>query len=69
LRVFGNKVLRIIFGPKREEVSGGWRIMHNEEFRNFRASPIIIGVIKSRKMKWHGHEARTRHDKCLQNFG
>jgi hypothetical protein len=55
LRVFENRVLRRIFGPKREEVAGGWRRPHNEEFHNLYISPNIIRVIKSRRMRWAGH--------------
>jgi hypothetical protein len=50
LRVSENRVLRRIFGPKREEVAGGWRRVHNEELHNLYASPNIIRVIKSRMM-------------------
>jgi hypothetical protein len=50
LRVFENRVLRRIFGPKREEVAGGWRRLHNEELHNLYASLNIIRVIKSRRM-------------------
>jgi hypothetical protein len=50
LRVYENRVLRRICGPKREEVSGGWRIFHNEELHNLYASPNIIKVIKSRRV-------------------
>jgi hypothetical protein len=50
LRTFKNRVLRRIFGPKREEVAGGWRRLHNEELHNLYASPDIIRVIKSRIM-------------------
>jgi hypothetical protein len=46
-----NRVLRRIFGPKREEVVGGWRRLHNEELHNLYASPNIIRVIKSRRMR------------------
>jgi hypothetical protein len=56
LRVFENRVLKRIFGPKREEVVGGWRRLHNE-FHNFYASQIIIWVINSRGMRWVGHVA------------
>jgi hypothetical protein len=52
LRVFENRVLRRIFGPKRDEVTGGWRKKHNEELHN------LIRVIKSRRMRWAGHVAR-----------
>jgi hypothetical protein len=54
LRVFENGVLRRIFGPKRDEVKGGWRILHNEELHNLYSSPSIIRVIKSRRMRWAG---------------
>jgi hypothetical protein len=53
-----NRVLRRIFGPKREEVAGGWRRLQNEEFHNFYASPNFIRVIKSKRMRWEGHVAR-----------
>jgi hypothetical protein len=55
--VFENKVLRRIFGPKKKEVAGGWRELHNEELHNFYASPHIIRVIKSRRTRWVGNEA------------
>jgi hypothetical protein len=58
LRVFENKVLRRIFGPKRDEVTGGWRKLHNEELRDLYSSPSIIRMIKSRRMRWAGHVAR-----------
>jgi hypothetical protein len=56
--VFENRVLRRIFGPKRDEVTGGWRKLHNEELHNFYSSPCIIRMIKSRRMRWKGHVAR-----------
>jgi hypothetical protein len=55
--VFENRVLRRIFGPKREEVTGGWRKLHNEELYNLYASPSIIRIIKSRRMRWAGQVA------------
>jgi hypothetical protein len=58
LRVFENKVLRRIFGPKRDEVMGGWRKLHNEELRDLYSSPNIIRIIKSRRMRWAGHISR-----------
>jgi hypothetical protein len=58
LRVFENKVLRSIFGPKRNEVTGEWRKLHNEELRDFNSSPSIIRIIKSRWIWWAGHVAR-----------
>jgi hypothetical protein len=58
LRLFENKVLRRIFGPKREEVAGRWRRLQNEELRNLFSSPNIIRVINSRSIIWVGHVAR-----------
>jgi len=58
LRVFENKVLRRIFGPKRDEVTGGWRKLHNEELNDLYVTPNIVRVIKSRRMRWAGHVAR-----------
>jgi hypothetical protein len=57
LRVFENRVLRRILRPKRDEVTGGWRKLHNEELHNVYSSPSIIRMIKSRKMCWAGHVA------------
>jgi hypothetical protein len=57
LRVFENRVLRRIFGPKREE-DGSWRKLHNDELHNMYSSPNIVRVIKSRKLRWAGHVAR-----------
>ena len=57
LRVFENRVLRI-FGPRRDEVTGEWRKLHNEELSNLYCSPNIVRVIKSRRMRWAGHVAR-----------
>jgi hypothetical protein len=51
-------MLRRIFGPKRDEVTGGWRKLHNEELRNWYSSPSIIRLIKSRKMRWAEHVGR-----------
>jgi hypothetical protein len=53
--VVGNRVLRRIFGPKRDKVAGGWRRLHNEELHNLYASPNVMRVIKSRRMRWTGH--------------
>jgi hypothetical protein len=58
LRVFENRVLRRIFGPKREEVTGVWRKFHNEELHDLYSSLTIVRVIKSRRMKRAGHVAR-----------
>jgi hypothetical protein len=58
LRVFGNKMLRKIFGSKRDEVIGGWRKLHNEELHDLYSSPDIFRKMKSRRMRWTGHVAR-----------
>jgi hypothetical protein len=58
--VFENRVLRRIFGPKRDEVTGEWRKLHNGELHDLYSSPDIIGQIKSRRMRWAGHVARMR---------
>jgi hypothetical protein len=58
LRAFENRVLRRIFGPKRDEVTGGWRKLHNEELHNLSSSPSINRMIKSRRMRWAGNVAR-----------
>jgi hypothetical protein len=56
--VFENRVLRKIYGPKRDEVTGAWRNMHNEELHGLYSSPSIIRIIKSRRMRCAGHVAR-----------
>jgi hypothetical protein len=56
--VFENRVLRRLFGPKRDEVTGEWRKLHNEELRDLYSSPSIIRITKSRTMRWAGHIAR-----------
>jgi hypothetical protein len=58
LRVFENKALRRIFGPKRNEVTGEWEKLHNEELRDLYSSPNIIRMIKSSRMRWAGHVTR-----------
>jgi hypothetical protein len=58
LRVFENKVLRRIFGPKRNQLMGEWRRLHNKELYALYSSPNIIWVMKSRRLRWAGHVAR-----------
>jgi hypothetical protein len=58
LRVFENKVLRRIFGPKKDELTGGWRKLYNEELHNLYTSQSIIRMITSRRIRWVGHLAR-----------
>ena len=57
LRVFENRMLRRIFGPKRDEVTGEWRKLHNEELNDLNSSPNIVRVIKWRRMRWAGYVA------------
>jgi hypothetical protein len=55
--MFEDMVLRRMYGPKRDGVTGGWRKLHNEELRNLYSSPSIIRIIESRRMRWAGHVA------------
>jgi hypothetical protein len=55
--VFENRVLRGIFGPRRDEVTGGWRELHNEELRDLYHSPSIITIMRLRRMRWVGYVA------------
>jgi len=57
LRVFENRVLRRVFGPKRDEVTGQWRRLHNENLYDLYSSPHIFRVMKSRRLRWTGHVA------------
>ena len=63
LRVFENMVLRRIFRPRRDEVTGEWRRLHNEELNDLYSSPNIVRVIKSRRMRWAGHVARMGEER------
>jgi hypothetical protein len=65
--VFYNRVLRIIFGPKRDEVTGEWRKLHSEELHILYSSPNIIKEIKSRRMRWEGHVVRMGEE-CVQGI-
>jgi hypothetical protein len=67
--LFENRLLRRIFGPKREKGAGDWRKLNKEELHNLYVSPDIIWVIKIRRMRWAGHVAHGRDEKCIQYFG
>ena len=68
-RVFENRVLRRIFGPKRDEVRGEWRRLHNKALYALYSSPNISRVIKSRRLRWAGHVARIGgEERCIQGF-
>jgi hypothetical protein len=62
LRVFENRVLRRVFGPKRDEVTGEWRKLHNEDLNDLYSLPNIVRVVKSRRMRWAGHVVRMGED-------
>jgi hypothetical protein len=68
LSVFENRVLRRVFGAKRDEVTGEWRKLHNEEFNDLHSSPNIVRVVKSR-IRWAGHVARMWDERRIQGFG
>jgi hypothetical protein len=63
MRVFENRVLRRVFGPKRDEVTGESRKLHNEELNDMYSSPNIVRVVKSRRMRWAGHVARMGEER------
>ena len=65
LRVFEKRVLRRIFGPKRDGVTGEWRKLHNEELNSLYCSPSIVWVIKWRRMRWAGHVARMEEGRVV----
>jgi hypothetical protein len=66
--VFENRVLRRIFVPKRDEVTGRWRKLHNEELHGLYSSPSIIRVIKARRMRWAEHVARMGEVRSAYNI-
>ena len=66
--VFENRVLRKIFGPKRDKVTGEWRKLHNEELNDLYCSPNIVRVIESRRMRWAGHVARLGRGEAYTGF-
>jgi hypothetical protein len=69
LRVFENRVLRRIFGPKRDKVTWEWRKLHNEEMNGLYSLPNIARVIKSIRMRWAEHVARMGRERCVQGSG
>ena len=68
LRVFENRVLRRIFGPKRDEVTGEWRKLYNEKLNDLYSLPNIVRVVKSRRMRWAGHVARMGEGRGVRGF-
>jgi hypothetical protein len=66
LRVFEHRVLKI-FGPRRDEATGKWRKLHNEELNDLYCSPNSVRVIKSRRMRWAGHVARMGERRCVDS--
>jgi len=69
LQVFENRVLKKIFGPKKEDVTAEWRRLHNEKLNDPYSSPNIIRVIKSRRIRWAEHIACMGDERCLQDSG
>jgi hypothetical protein len=69
LWAFENMVLRRIFGPRRDEVTGEWRRLHKEELNDLYCSPNIVRVIKSRRMRWAGHVARMGEERGASWWG
>ena len=65
LRVFETRVLRRVFGPKRDEVTGEWRKLHNKELNDLYSLPNIVRVVKSRRMRWAGHVACMGEDRVV----
>jgi hypothetical protein len=69
LRVFESMVFKRIFGPRRYEVTGEWRGLHNEELNDLYCSPNIVRVIKWRRMRWAGHVTRMDEERGLKGIG
>jgi hypothetical protein len=68
LRVFEKRVLRRIFGPKWDEVTGEWRKLHNKEIHDLHSSPSIIRIIKSQRRRWAGHAERMGRRRTLIHY-
>jgi hypothetical protein len=70
LKVFENRVLRRVFGPKRDEVTGEWRKLRTKGLNDLYSLPNIVRVVKSRRMRWAGHVARIGGgERCARGFG
>jgi len=67
--VFGNRLLRRIYGAKRDEVTGEWRKLHNEELNDLYCSPYIVWVLKSRRIRLAGYVARRGEERNIQVVG
>jgi len=69
LRVFENRVLRRVFGPRKDEVMGEWKRLHNEELNDLCSSLNIVRMIKSRRMRWAGHVTRMGEERgCIGSW-
>jgi hypothetical protein len=68
LRLFENRMLRRIFGQKGDELTGGWRKLHNEDLHSLYSTPSIIRINKSRRMWWTGHVARIGNNRTARNL-
>jgi hypothetical protein len=68
LRVFENRVLRRVFGPKRDEATGEWRKLHNDELNDLYSLPNIVQVVKSRRMRWVGHAVRMGEERGVNRL-
>ena len=66
--MFENRVLRRVFGPKRDEVTGEWKKIHNEELSDLYSLPNIVRVVKSRRMRWARHVARMGEGRGVHRF-
>jgi hypothetical protein len=67
--VFENRVLRRVFGPRRDEVTGEWRKLHNEELNDLYSLPNIVRVVKARRMRWAGHVAHMGEERGAHGVG
>jgi hypothetical protein len=68
LKLFENRVLRRVFGPKRDEVTGEWRKLHNDELNDLYCLHNIVRVVKSRRMRWAGHVSRMGEERVVHRL-